>query len=649
MQKKKISAKIMSFLLTFVMIMTMVSATVFAGTNDNHAGKVRIVVKNDTYKSENGAPWTGTLIDTWVDIDSESTVISMLGQAALQTLGSKDKIDIQDGSWGTYINGINELSSGMGNSWAGWMMLKNDSVTPNGISFYSVAQGNVEAGDEFSFEYSLNGGSDIGADYSDINNVKLDSVDFAGAACSPAFSSDKKEYVLTAGKNSDSMMIMPHADNRNRVVKVTADGNEYKRNDAIPVKDNSKVVITVSTSDGTDKSEYVFNVVKQNTISNEDFYNGMLSIINNDLNNATCEYGDEWAVLSAARAGILSEQNKNSYYDSIKNVLNENKSVNIDDKYPATTNARVTLALTAIGKNAASVDGYNLLEPFSDTSVLDKQGINAYIYALIAFDSNKYDIPQIENKDNQVTRQLLVDKILAAQTSANGWDWYGQGADPDMTSMAVQALAPYYSSSENVKSAVDKAVTALSDMQNPNGSYSSWGSESAYSMAQVITALSAVKINPDNDVRFVKNGYSVVDALKNFYIAGKGIKTAYGNNTIDPYAGVQSAYSLVAFERFTNNKNSLYDMTDAFEVKKPENGNTGDTGNDEIKPENPTAGSGTADDSSIKNDSTSSNETAGAESPKTADASDYICWLTLMMLSVAMAGSSCVIRRRIEK
>ena len=130
-----------------------------------------------------------------------------------------------------------------------------------------------------------------------------------------------------------------------------------------------------------------------------------------------------------------------------------------------------------------------------------------------------------------------------------------------MTGMAIQALAPYYNTNEAVKTAVDKAVGVLSDMQKSNGGFASWGTVKSESCAQVVTALASIGINPDKDSRFVKEGGSAVDALLSFGCENGFKHTADGS--YNQMATEQGFYALVAYNRFINGNNSLYDMTDA--------------------------------------------------------------------------------------
>ena len=89
-------------------------------------------------------------------------------------------------------------------------------------------------------------------------------------------------------------------------------------------------------------------------------------------------------------------------------------------------------------------------------------------------------MPAAAEDANQTSREALVAYILDKQLSDGGWALSGDSADPDMTAMAVQALAAYRDDAA-VQAAVDKAVQTLSDMQLSDGGYSSWGLSKGFS------------------------------------------------------------------------------------------------------------------------------------------------------------------------
>ena len=200
------------------------------------------------------------------------------------------------------------------------------------------------------------------------------------------------------------------------------------------------------------------------------------------------------------------------------------------------------------------------------------QGINGPIWTLIALDSHNY--PTM----GDVTREKLIQVILDAQLTDGGWDLSADKADPDMTGMAIQALAPYYKTNETVKAAVDKALEALSAMQRPDGGFASWGTVNSESCAQVIVALTALGIDPTADSRFVKNGLTVLDALAGFYVTGGGFKHVADKGR-DGMATEQGYYALAAYYRFVNAQTRLYDMSDVtIQTGGSNTPATGDTG-----------------------------------------------------------------------
>ena len=287
--------------------------------------------------------------------------------------------------------------------------------------------------------------------------------------------------------------------------------------------------------------------------------------ITKQVNEKGAVYGTEWMILGRARSGAnLNDQLFSDYYNDVVKTVKACKGVLHAKKY--TEYSRTILALSAIGKNPSNVGGYNLLEKLADFNRIKWQGINGTIWALIALDSKNYTIPKVKGVEVQTTRDKLIQEILGQQLAGGGFALSGAKADVDITAMALQALAPYTSRSE-VKKAVDKAVQCLSDMQKDNGTYDSWGIENAESIVQTIIAMTALGIDPGKDERFVKNGKSAVDGLMTFYDAQGGFR--HVNTAADGYPPVingmateQGYYGLVAYDRFINQKNSLFDMTD---------------------------------------------------------------------------------------
>ena len=280
--------------------------------------------------------------------------------------------------------------------------------------------------------------------------------------------------------------------------------------------------------------------------------------------------GGEWMVIGLARSGRTVPA---GYYDNVVEYVKAKADAN-ERLHPAkvTDNARVILALTAIGKDVTNVGGHNLLKGLDNMAYVQAQDINGPIFTLIALDSHNY--PTM----GDVTREKLIQVILDAQLNDGGWGLSADKADPDMTAMAIQALAPYYKTNETVKAAVDKALEALSALQCTDGGFGSWDTVNSESCAQVIVALTALGIDPTADSRFVKNGHTVLDALAGFYVTGGGFRHTAGGERND-MATEQGYYALAAYYRFANTQTRLYDMSDVtIQTGGSNTPATGDTG-----------------------------------------------------------------------
>ena len=294
---------------------------------------------------------------------------------------------------------------------------------------------------------------------------------------------------------------------------------------------------------------------------------GVLTYIRAAVPNPTVgNAGGEWAVLALARGGKMTDAAKSAYLANLRTAIAAADSRDggkvVLDKNLSNANARVVLALTAMGLDASYFEGFDFVAPLTDTEWVKSHGINALAYALIALDSKPYPAAQS-------VRDALKAEILARQSAAdNGWSLTGKVFDPDVTAMALQALAGYQGDTA-VKAATDKAVAALSDWFKTKA-ISAVTSES---YAQILTALSALGIDADTDARFIKEGKSLLNLFLTFAQSGGGFAHTYIGTT-DSIATEQAGYALVAYSRFKAGKNALFDMRDAAESSPP----TGESG-----------------------------------------------------------------------
>lgn len=272
--------------------------------------------------------------------------------------------------------------------------------------------------------------------------------------------------------------------------------------------------------------------------------------------------GGEWAIIGLSRSGAdVPQFYWDDYYETVEAYVKEKKGVLHTRKY--TEYSRVITALTAIGADPSNVAGYDLLTPLGDFKKTVWQGLNGPIWALIALDSGNYDMPANPDAEVQATRQMYLDEILSRQLDDGGWNLSSRGgsavSDPDITGMALQALAKYQSQTA-VKAATDKALACLSKMQDADGGFSSYGEPNSESCVQVIVALCELGISFE-DARFVKNGNSALDALLSYRHDDGSFSHVTGDGS-NAMAAEQGLYALAAVVRAEQNRASLYRMTD---------------------------------------------------------------------------------------
>ena len=290
--------------------------------------------------------------------------------------------------------------------------------------------------------------------------------------------------------------------------------------------------------------------------------------------------GGEWAALVLGRAGRMTEEWKTKYLAAVKtsfdNVSESLKAQNKLHRVKLTENSRAIIGLYSAGADVTDFYGWNLCAPLAgdnaggdkteesaDYTATLKQGINGPIYALISLDYAGYKsegetkVTDVTEENTTTLRDDYLNYILSEEKSDGGWALSGDSADPDITMMAVQALSKYTYLPE-VNDAVESALAVMSSKQNDQGGYSSWGSVNAESIAQVICGLTMLGIDPTTDERFIKNGNTLVDALKSFsadcvkdkvtYSEYRGYAHAEQNGVMkyDQMATEQAGYAMVA-------------------------------------------------------------------------------------------------------
>ena len=251
---------------------------------------------------------------------------------------------------------------------------------------------------------------------------------------------------------------------------------------------------------------------------------------------------------------------------------------------------RIALAVLAMGGDPTSLGKDKDGQPIDliadgtydrgKTTSLGRQGINGWIWGLIALDSLRYPVPE----DAYYTRDDIIIEILRQQFPDGGFALSGNSADPDITAMALQALSTYRNDektytytlkktggqvTKTVYQVTEEALTCLSALQLPTGDFSSWGTENVESTDQVTVALCSLGIDPLTDPRFIKNGNTLLDGILRYRMPDGGF---IHSRTYDPdnpsslpdrsntMAGEQTLYTMAALWRQANGMRTLYDF-----------------------------------------------------------------------------------------
>lgn len=276
------------------------------------------------------------------------------------------------------------------------------------------------------------------------------------------------------------------------------------------------------------------------------------------------DFSADWYYIALSRFGVELESEKSvtALKKAVDTFYSEGPA-----KVKVTDMQRVALALLSFKKDITDINGHNLLADATYNRpkyrALDAQGVNSLSYALLLLDSKDYSVP----KNAEITREKIISEILNKELENGGYALFGNGADIDITSIVMGALAPYKNKAE-VKASIDRCINILSKRQDESGAYKSFSNTiTAETTAQVIMALTALGINPITDSRFIKNGNNLLDGLYTFKLENGGYchMLGYGANNIATY---QSFCALVSTYRFLKGDKAFFDFTDKLKTSQ---------------------------------------------------------------------------------
>lgn len=268
----------------------------------------------------------------------------------------------------------------------------------------------------------------------------------------------------------------------------------------------------------------------------------------------------DWAVMALARAGLSSDADKRwyaGYADELAKLL----AANGGSFETTNENARLVLALTALGQNAKAYtvggETYDLVTPLTaKTGSAYKAtvpGTTSAAFAIIAIDSAPYTVA------DTAAVPAMIQYLLSMQNPSGAWKINDKNPadNVDATAMVLTALAPHKSET-GVQAAIDKALTYLEGLT---------GYGNACTDAQLVTAYSALGIDC-MDAKYARGGKNPLTSLLSYQTASGGfsLDSTASNARVSPRPTEQAAYALVAYDRFKCGVNSLYDMSDAVDL-----------------------------------------------------------------------------------
>ena len=295
---------------------------------------------------------------------------------------------------------------------------------------------------------------------------------------------------------------------------------------------------------------------------------------------------DDWFLFSILRSE--KELDINLYKGLLRHYISDNyEKYGYLNKNLMTEWHRLIMLSVSVGLNPSEITlnnfSYDLLFDgiynTKQSESLEKQGINSFVFALMALDSFAFE--EI-NGDLFHSRKSLIENILSYEIPGGGFAFSKDEPDIDMSALVVQALSEYYNSlivynvynklqdrniETTVKDVIDRVLLLFSSLQKPDGDFESYGIGNAESTAQVLISLTSLGIDIDTDERFIKNDKTVLDGIIKYQNKDGTFRR---NDKTNKISGYQAFMGLVAYDRFVNKKRSIYDLKSEIDSKLKE-------------------------------------------------------------------------------
>lgn len=317
------------------------------------------------------------------------------------------------------------------------------------------------------------------------------------------------------------------------------------------LNETGKAVIETLTLKFTDENKNALRKpVSVNIYPSE---SGSVSARRSLMDNIAAGYkgkSGDWVVFDMAAYDILgfgkNTTDTENYLNLTINELAQNSAL-------VTDRAKAEIILAALGTDSTNLTPYGSETSYSNAEKLVNMNLGKSHYTapwvLLAEEAGKAEL-----SDKQRSEMI---SLLTESQGENGLFqsiWGGEKYDDaDTTATAIAALARFDNDeNKEVQDFITKALEGLSAAQHSDGSFGNVNTD-----AMVIIGLSAIGVNPSSDVRFVKNGCSLADALM-LYVNDKnnGFTAGYvsGNegDKAQALATEQGFRALIVLEQLEN-------------------------------------------------------------------------------------------------
>ncbi|MGN4558731.1 DUF4430 domain-containing protein [Bacillus cereus group sp. MYBK5-2] len=476
------------------------------------------------------------------------------GETALSLLQKVmgDKVESETMSFGTYVKGIDGLMAG---ATSAWLYDVNDKSAEVGADSYKLKSGDVVV---FRFV----------SDWSNISQETLkETLDKFGTCKTEEPNGGKTEEPKSEGQDDKT----PGGKNQGDQDGKTPDGKNQGDQDGKTPDGKNQGDQDGKTPDGKNQGDQDGkkldgeNQGDQDSKKPEQPEQENVQISAKQLEEAISKTSEkmlqdgiesDWVAVALSRSGKnVPIEAKLNYVKSVTEKVE--KRIN---RFSATDLARTIIMMNAMSADPKNVGGHNLVQKLYESDKVNS--VTGYAFALLAFDTKKYEIP-VESKWNRVA---LVEALLNNQHTDGGWTYNSSGSKDsassvDVTGMVLSALAPYQERSD-VKPAIQKAVAYLYNEQLQNGGFSADGQENSNSTAQAIIGLSLVKDVDQNRL------HKAMQNLLSYQLSNGEFKWLPSDQNGN---GMATEQALLALLQFKEMGKSIYDWSnvDAGDVIKP--------------------------------------------------------------------------------